>query len=226
MTRSEARPAEYQVTAAESATCVRIAAKLAVWGSVHRRVYAWRTSRDEYTVVLAEMLLQRTRADVVAAFLPAFAERYGDWAALRSAEITELERALQPLGLQRRRARALKNLADVWGTGRPSLPGIGQYIGRAIAVMLRGERWAMVDSNYVRVLRRIFAPPWGSDYRYDDRLQALARLIVAESPDPKEANLTVLDFGALVCTPIQPSCPTCPLLSLCSWGQSSGGSAS
>jgi A/G-specific adenine glycosylase len=82
-------------------------------------------------------------------------------------------------------------------------------------VTLNGERVAMVDGNFVRMLRRVFAGPWMSDYRYDSRLQELARAIVQGATDPRHANWAVLDLGATICIPRRPRCSDCPLVDAC-----------
>jgi A/G-specific adenine glycosylase len=154
--------------------------------------------------LVVEVLLQRTNADVVDSFARTFLMQYPDWDKLAAADVATLAAALRPIGLQRRRAASLHALAcAMQGTPKPEnwdvLPGVGQYISRALAVAIDGDPVAMVDSNFVRVIRRAFSPPWMSDYRYDPRLQELAGAIVRSSPDPRSANWAVLDLGALIC---------------------------
>jgi len=76
----------------------------------------------------------------------------------------------------------------------------------------------MVDTNFVRVIKRAFIGPWRSDYRYDERLQEIALAIVLGG-DPKRVNWGVLDLGATVCTPRQPRCADCPVAKLCVIGR-------
>lgn len=75
----------------------------------------------------------------------------------------------------------------------------------------------MVDSNFVRIVRRIFVGEWKADYRYDDRLQAIASAIIAGAADPRVANWAILDLGAQVCVPRRPRCDWCPLSTWCSF---------
>lgn len=193
------------------------------WYRVHGRQFPWRGWTDPYRVVVTEVLLQRTRADVVASFVGSFISRYPSWQALADAQIPELELLLTPIGLQRRRASSLLSLAKAvvrggdnldWG----SLPGVGQYIHRAVAVATRGERAAMVDTNFVRIIQRAFGPPWKADYRYDARMQRIAAAFVEDVVDPARTNWSVLDLGALVCTPRAPNCGSCPLAPECCYG--------
>jgi A/G-specific adenine glycosylase len=169
------------------------------------------------------MLLQRTQATTVAAFVDGFLEKYPNASALGSADAGELESALRPIGLQRRRAVALRQMAMSLAE-QPELaweqrPGIGQYISRAIAVGSKDASIAMVDTNFVRIARRAFGGEWMADYRYDRRLQALADAIVRGAESPKVANWAALDLGALVCRPHKPLCLSCPLRASCATGR-------
>jgi A/G-specific adenine glycosylase len=200
-----------------------IAQSLADWFPRAGRSFPWRDWRDPYRLAVVEILLQRTRAETVAAFAPAFFRRYPDWLSLASTPRAELEERLAPIGLQARRAASLVALAeavtrndlDPWSR---AAPGIGQYISRAIRVGASNDSLAMVDSNWVRVLQRAFPGGWTSDYRYDARLQSIAAEVVRGSGDARAANWAVLDIGATVCLPRNPRCGQCPLVNDCETG--------
>jgi A/G-specific adenine glycosylase len=53
------------------------------WFACHGRRFPWRRRRATlYQLILPEILLQRMQAEVVAAFLPQFLERFPSWDAL------------------------------------------------------------------------------------------------------------------------------------------------
>ena len=208
--------------AGELARAARIGPALENWFLTHGRVFAWRRWRNPYRLAVIEVLLQRTRAEAVASFVPAFLLQFPSWTALAEADALDLEEQLRPLGLHRRRAASLLALArsvvdsplDPW----ESRPGIGQYISRAMRVALAADPVAMVDANFVRVMRRAFRGPWMSDYRYDRRLQALGTAIVIAAADRRAANWAILDLAAAVCRPRAPRCGGCPLADECITG--------
>jgi A/G-specific adenine glycosylase len=198
----------------------RIAELLRRWYGSHGRDFAWRHWRDEYRLAVVEVLLQRTRAEVVAEFIDDFLREFPDWESLARTPIPRLEEVLLPIGLHRRRAAALSALARAVVTGAPltdAAPGVGQYISRAVAVAADGARLAMVDANFVRVLHRAFAGPWMADYRFDPRLQGLAQAVVDDGWDAREVNWAILDLGSLVCKPRSPRCEECPLSGYCNY---------
>ena len=195
---------------------------LASWYARAGRSFSWRFWTDPYRLSVVEVLLQRTRAETVAAFEPAFFTRFGTWRSLAAADRRDLEVFLEPIGLQVRKAAALTALADAvvrhgLDPASRDAPGVGQYTSRAIAVATRGEEVAMVDANWVRVLVRSFGGPWTSDYRYDARLQSIAQAVVRSGSDPRVVNWAVLDLGATICLPRRPRCDGCPLRPSCDY---------
>ena len=200
-----------------------IGAAVAEWFQSNGRDFEWRTWTDIYRLAVVEVLLQRTKAETVARFAPSFFTTYPSWTVLAASEVSALRGSLAPIGLADRKAHALKDLADhMLATGNhlsEEAPGVGQYIARAVAVTGNGSRLAMVDSNWVRVLHRIFAGKWMADYRWDPRLQALAQAVVEGAPDPRDVNWGVLDIGATVCKPVAPACAACPAQPHCNFAQ-------
>jgi A/G-specific adenine glycosylase len=196
-----------------------LAALLEDWFGQHARSFPWRQWADAYRLTVVEILLQRTRADMVARFIGPFLSKYSDWDALGTAPLLELEEVLLPLGLQRRRASALHELA-LEAPGRPlsdweSLAGVGQYVSRAVRVAVAGEPLAMVDANFVRLIHRVFGEPWRSDYRFDVRLQRIGSALVNAGSNPAAINWAILDFGAAICMPRVPACDQCPVFRHC-----------
>jgi A/G-specific adenine glycosylase len=209
-------------TEAELPRAARLTPLLEHWFVGSGRTFPWRSWVDPYRLTVVEVLLQRTRAETVAAFAPRFFEDFPGWKALAESAPGELEAYLAPIGLQGRRGASLRSLAShVLDHGEEmseAAPGVGQYISRAVAVALRGAPVAMIDSNWVRVIRRVFAGPWMADYRWDPRLQRLANAVVEGGADARHVNWAVLDLGAMLCRPKRPQCGACPLLANCGTG--------
>src|SRR5215213_9696094 len=68
----------------------------------------WRKLRTPYRIFLAEFLLVRTRADIVARLFESLFEKYPDMASLAAASEQELATILEPLGLRKRVPLLLK----------------------------------------------------------------------------------------------------------------------
>lgn len=199
--------------------------RCARWFKSHGRRFPWRESpQSAYRLVIAEVMLQRTTANAAAAFVPSFLAKYPSWNSLDSASLDELELALRPVGLWRRRAQALKALAAVMaGTGGKfplqrealeSLPGIGQYIANAVVLLVHRRPAPLLDSNMARVLERFFEPRQLVDLRYDPYLQELAATVV-DCQESRQLNWAILDIAASICRARAPLCPDCPLRERC-----------
>jgi A/G-specific adenine glycosylase len=204
--------------------------RLLAWYRKAARDFPWRKRRATlYQKIVAEILLQRTRADTVSRFLPGFLNRFPSWAALACAPKKRLDTLLRPLGLWQRRSRVLKSLAVELGLrkGRfpknrrdiESLPGVGQYIANAVLLFCHGQHEPLLDVNMARVLERYFGPRTLADIRYDPYLQRLARKVLQGRYDAISLNWAILDLAALVCTKVKPCCSRCPLVSHCLYGR-------
>ncbi|WP_164849933.1 HhH-GPD family protein [Mucilaginibacter limnophilus] len=199
--------------------------KILAWFANHKRVFPWRQDNlSPYELIIAEILLQRTKAETVSTFYTQFLAEFPNWQALVNADSITIENYLIPIGLYRQRAQRLKKLAiylvDNNGvlpldrTELENVPFMGQYIANAVELLVFNKRKPLLDVNMARVLERYFGPRKLSDIRYDPYLQQLAKDFV-DHPDSKFLNWAILDFAALVCKARKPSCLSCLLNSTC-----------
>lgn len=196
----------------------RIGPLLVSWFEISGRSFPWRLWRDPYRIAIAELMLQRTCASAVSKVVVEFISKYPDWWAIANVDLCQLEADLAVLGLQHRRARVMSALAKSMISGHPldlDARGIGQYIFRAIQVGTIDAPLAMLDTNFSRILKRVFTGPWKSDLRHDPRLQALAKRTIEAGLSPRITNWAIMDIGATVCRPRKPVCGRCPLATLC-----------
>jgi A/G-specific adenine glycosylase len=203
--------------------------RLLAWFATAGRPFSWRSpTASLYEQIVSEVLLQRTTATAVAAFLPQFLERFPSWTVIAEASEEELGLHLRPIGLWKRRAASIKLLGeeivrrsnDLPSTREEaqSLPGVGQYIASAILMFGHGYAEPLLDTNMARVLERYFGPRKLADIRYDPYLQSLAQAVVT-GPQAREVNWAILDLGSLICRPRNPLCAQCPLADGCLTGR-------
>ncbi len=199
--------------------------KILAWYSDNGRSFPWRNkSASKYKLIISELLLQRTRAETIGSFLGTFLSHFPSWKKLSGASVVEIEKVIQPIGLWKRRAPILKNLAIEISkrNGRfPSkridveaLPGVGQYIANAILLFCHGEAQPLLDAGMARVLERVFGSRKLADIRHDPYLQGLAVEIV-QSKKAREVNWAILDLAATTCLVRKPRCNDCPLVPVC-----------
>lgn len=195
------------------------------WYSANGRVFPWRKKGlTHYQYIIAETLLQRTKAETVEKFYPQFIKDFPNWKALANADLEKLETNLKPIGLYKQRSKRLISLAQemVKRKGRlpkerselESIPFMGQYIANAVELIIFKQSSPLVDVNMARVLERFFGPRKMADIRYDPYLQQLSFKIVNHKK-AKELNWAVLDFAAIICKEKKPICDCCILKMKC-----------
>lgn len=188
------------------------------WARAHGRRLPFRETNDPYAILVAETMAQQTQVSRVQPALDAFLGRFPTVTALATAPAADVLRAWRGLGYNRRAlnlqraAQAILERHDGRFPRDPdvlrTLPGVGPYTARAVAVHAFGHRGAPVDTNVRRVLRRLS----GSDL--DGRpLQTYADGFV-----PAEAAAwtnALMDLGAGTCGPARTDCRACPLARWC-----------
>ncbi|MEN6480018.1 MAG: A/G-specific adenine glycosylase [Anaerolineales bacterium] len=202
-----------------------ITAALLAWYRAERRDLPWRQTTDPYRIWLSEILLQQTRVASVIPYYRRLTERYPTIEALATAELDELLALWQGLGYYAR-ARNLLRAAQVvclkYSGQLPaereallSLPGIGEYTADAILSIAYGQPVAAIDGNVRRVLARLFDLPL--DTRSPEAGRWFAETAHALLPPDAagDYNQTMMDLGAMVCTPRHPACAACPLDAQC-----------
>src|SRR6266498_5870801 len=91
-----------------------------------------------------------------------------------------------------------------------SLPGVGDYVAGAVSSVAFNQREWIVDANVVRVFRRFFGIATSKEGRRDRHVIEMAKTY-SDCRVPREANLAILDFAALICLPQKPLCRNCPI---------------
>lgn len=197
------------------------------WYDEHGRVFPWRKDNlTEYELIVAEVLLQRTKADRISGFFSGFIAKFPNWQSLLDVPISDLEKSLVIIGLGSQKARRLKQLTQEMIRRKGVLPAqradleaipfFGQYIANAVELLIFKKQAPLLDVNMSRVLERYFGPRRLADIRYDPYLQELAQRVVAHLQS-KEVNWAILDFAALVCQALKPKCLQCPLNDNCAY---------
>lgn len=197
------------------------------WYDRHRRILPWRALphelSDPYRVWLSEMMLQQTTVAVVPRYYQEFLRRWPDLNALAHARLEDVLEVWAGLGYYRR-ARLLhacaRQIQTQFGGKFPTdeatlrlLPGIGPYTAAAIAAIAFGKSANVVDGNVERVMARLYtvAQPLSVSKQ---KVRALAAELVPGRRGGDYAQ-ALMDLGATICTPRQPSCRDCPWQKSC-----------
>jgi A/G-specific adenine glycosylase len=152
-------------------------------------------------------------------------KRFPDVRALAEAEEDEVMKYWQGLGYYSR-ARNLHEAAkmvmrDFAGKfpgdyeSLRKLKGVGEYTAAAIISFVWNQPYAVVDGNVFRFLSRFFAIdiPINSTQGKKYFTELAGHLI--DRKQPGLFNQAIMEFGALQCVPVSPSCHDCPFVSKC-----------
>jgi A/G-specific adenine glycosylase len=208
---------------------MKFARRLLAWSKVHGREFPWRNTKDPYTIWLAEALLQRTRADIVADQFQTIVKEFPDIDSLRKASQGKIRRAIRRLGLVHR-ASYLRDAAifvtSQFGGNFPcktsllkEVPGTGDYIASALALFAYNEREFPIDVNVVRVIGRAFGVNSPTKRPTTDKtFRSLLERMVPKRQE-KRFMYGVLDLAAQICIDNRrvPKCNLCPVSGVCDW---------
>lgn len=201
--------------------------KLLQWFENEGRDYPWRKTTDTWKILLAEILLQRTRADAVSEVYPKFVDNYPNPDKLYRADEENIRDQIETLGFVNQRLRTLKSVSELLVEEYDSqIPEnleelkqswrVGDYVVRAVQIFARDKPKALVDSNISRIIGRVFNLELPSQPHKSEEFYELMEYLT-----PKGSSITrnyyfaLIDLGALVCTPENPDHEACPFQNCC-----------
>lgn len=203
-------------------------AALLRWGRENFRSFPWRETRDPYEILIAEVMLHRTKAPQVLPVYLRFLQRYPGIEELARAEKEDLHAVMASLGLRQRvdmLHAMVAEIADRFGGRVPvekrallSLPGVSDYIAGAVRCFAGNEPEPLIDTNTVRVTGRVFGLRTTDSSRRNRVFRELISALV-DSDEPRTYNYALLDLANLVCTKVRPPvCRECPVQRFCLYG--------
>src|ERR1700722_14668066 len=204
------------------------------WFAANARDLPWRRTRDPYAIWVSEIMLQQTQVKTVIPFWERWLRELPTIASAAKAPSAKIHKLWEGLGYYTR-VRNLQKAAQVimekHGGKFPkkfydvlALPGIGRYTAGAIRSIAFNQPTPILDGNVIRVLIRIFGIAENpKEKQANARLWQLAEVLVKNSSlvtrhsslSCSHLNQSLMELGALICTPRNPQCLICPVKKLC-----------
>jgi endonuclease III len=156
-------------------------------------------------------------------------ERFGSWEEVREAPVAEIEEAIRPGGLAPTKSKVIQNILRAldgddlaWLADAPveqgrehlcALPGVGRKTAACVLLFSFGLPDVPVDTHVFRVGTRLglFRPGSSLEEAHDQMLRF--------ADEAYELHVSLIRHGRRTCTARNPSCPDCPLLSICPFGR-------
>ena len=197
---------------------------LCEWFEKNHRPLPWRASKKPYPIWVSEIMLQQTTVKAVIPFYEKFIKKFPSIKVLAQAPLDEVYRYWAGLGYYSRARNLHRSAKEISKkTSFPKtykellkLPGFGNYTARAVSSQAFGEAVGVVDGNVVRVLCRrlgLAMEFWKSQEQ--KKLQDFADQYALSAKDPGVLNQSLMELGATICTPTNPTCFLCPLKKVC-----------
>ena len=167
-------------------------------------------------------MLQQTQVKTVIPYFNKFTKKYRTLRSLSKSSEKEILKLWEGLGYYRRAKNLLacsKKLVKEHNSRLPQtldeikkLPGIGEYTGNALLGLVYNKPTLAVDGNVKRVISRFLKKEL--DSLKETELWNLSEEMVNRD-DCFSYTLGIMDLGATICTPANPSCGMCPVNSQC-----------
>ena len=198
---------------------------LCEWFEKNGRTFPWRKTNNLYKILISEILLRKTNAEMVSNFFGKFLEKYPNFQEIRKISEQELETDLIPLGLYKTRVKTLKTISiQIQDENSGKIPesseelhsfyGIGRYIANAVLCFGLNKDVVLLDTNINRILSRIFNKTYPKKITPNHPLWKEIQN-TAKFKDKKTFFMALIDFGALICKERGYHCGLCPLEEFC-----------
>ncbi len=195
------------------------------WFETEQRDLPWRENKNPYRVWVSEIMLQQTRVEAVKPYYNNFMKQFPTLETLANADEEKVLKAWEGLGYYSRVRNlhaAVKEVQTHYNGIVPNtaeeigkLKGVGPYTQGAILSIAYDVPEPAVDGNVMRVMSRILSI-WDDIAKPKTRklFEAIIREVISHE-NPSYFNQGLMELGALICIPKNPSCLLCPVRAHC-----------
>ena len=183
------------------------------------RQMPWKGEKDPYKIWLSEIILQQTRVEQGLGYYNRFLLAFPDVHQLAEAPDERIFKLWEGLGYYSRCRNLIASaryiVANLDGKFPSSyesikeLKGVGPYTASAISSFAYNLPYAVVDGNVYRVLARIFGISLPVNSVAGKKVFDKLAQELMKTTEAGRYNQAIMDFGAVVCKPVAPSCEIC-----------------
>ena len=199
--------------------------KILSWYDNNKRILPWRISqkshRKHYYRILSEIMLQQTQVKTVIPYFKNFVNKIPNLKTLSEINNKKILKLWEGLGYYRR-AKNLHKTAKILikrHNGKlpkqfeevKKLPGIGEYTANALLALIYNQPRIPFDGNIKRLFFRLF------DVQVEKNHNEIKSIIRKKFYTKRNGDLAeaLMEFGAIICKPINPICSECNLKKNC-----------
>ena len=204
-----------------------ISKKILNWYDNNKRQLPWRKQvakkQIQYFTIVSEFMLQQTQVKTVIPYFNNFIDKIPNLKKLANISETKLMKCWEGLGYYSRARnlkRTAKKIISEFNGDLPrtieelkTLPGIGDYTSRAIMAIVFNKPIIPLDGNVERVLKRVFFLKNDNEISKDNIINK--KSFFGKSNRSSDYAQAIMEIGALICKPTNPSCFECPISKNC-----------
>lgn len=204
----------------------KVSRRLIQYWNLYNRDFIWRHDPSPYNIMIAEFMLQRTKAEQVEPIYKKFLRKYPDIFKLAKAKESDVSRFTKNLGLHKRGKNfilAAKYIIEHYHGTFPEerqallkIPGIGDYAAGAILTVCFNKPEYVIDANIARFLNRYYGLHIKGEIRRKKIIIDKAKRLF-NYPDTATLLFALLDFTAIFCKPMKPDHENCVLKRSCKY---------
>ena len=200
-----------------------ISEKIVTWYLNHgRHDLPWRQKISPYRIWISEIMLQQTQVKTAIPYFKNFIKKYPTQKKLSEAREDQILALWSGLGFYRRARNIFKTkeiIKEKYNNRFPKkfhqlleLPGIGKSTAGAIMSLAYQNPYPILDGNVKRVITRLVNQ--NINLLKENQLWNLSSEFV-NAENCFAYTQGIMDLGATVCTPVNPTCKDCPVQNKC-----------
>ena len=193
------------------------------WFHNNKRNLPFRETKDPYKIWLSEVMLQQTQVKTVIPYYLNWIKKYPDIQSVANSDLKSLLKIWEGLGYYNRCINIFNSAKIIvkkyngvfpnnWERFR-LLPGVGDYTCAAVLSIAFGKPFASLDVNTKRVMSRLLKIKNMTTFN-TNRIKRILTTLIPHS-QPGDFNQSLMELGALICTPKNPHCKICPISFCC-----------
>ena len=201
--------------------------KILYWYDNNKRILPWRINipkkKNEYHILVSEFMLQQTQVKTAIPYFAKFIKKIPNLKTLSTSSEKKVLKLWEGLGYYNRARNLLKTakiLVEKHKGKLPKkfeeiikLPGIGEYTANSLSALVHNKACIPIDGNVKRVFSRLFLI-YESDKNFYKKITKITSRLPNTSRNGDLAE-ALMEFGAIVCKPINPLCNICNLRNYC-----------
>jgi A/G-specific adenine glycosylase len=195
------------------------------WYEENKRDLPWRKTGEPYKIWLSEVMLQQTQVKTVIPYYQRWLEKLPTIQDLAAASERTVLKLWEGLGYYNRCHnfhKAAQLVCSEYNGKVPDhpdlfleLPGVGPYILSAVMSIAFKRVLPVVDGNVLRMVTR-YIELWDDISKSATKKKVYHMLLdLIPENNPGDFNQAIMELGALICTPKDPTCSICPLKKTC-----------